>query len=1051
MKILHRRIFVALVVSGLPAHSAIITWDNDAKLPGGADDPSYHAGDNWDSDNVPTAGDDVKILAPAPGGLIRLTATSATVNTIQCTVPFQLSDTLIVTSSGNFENSLTSGFFGRIRADGTVTFTGANALSGIALEGSSGFVNNGTVTFGSRGVSSSTPFQNNGVATLLGTSPENLGIFENIGTLNLGAGGNIGSTTTLTNKGTLRKDNPADTAKITAHLTQESGKIEVGSGATLEITGATQHYNGGTIDSDGSLLLSHTTGSPISRIFDGLTSITGDGTVLQNRDFELRQSLTVNLPNAPGYQTGSLTFGKLDPAPIPAILSNAGHMSIKGSPGYESVDPALTNLFQNLSSGTVSQEATSQPRFRIAVLNAGTWTSYGMNLSTFNNTGTLLFEGSSQRVNPSDVSTGGTFFNSGIVTFGQSAVCDYVFAAKYEQRSLNTTTLKNGVITLEGGSDKLSGEFKVESNSRLLIKHGVYECEDIAFPRGSGSVVFGGSQLTPEFSTREDQGGSYLQNHLGVNELSQIDESQGFFMRSGLIDFLTVRGQILNAGNFEWSGGTIKADNFLNLQRLSIPSGPQRSFDGGLENQVVLLNDGSTRPSEIVQSGSLALTIPAPTDNQEDGGGIIYNLSLHRLHPGAFLSGGGTCAYRNSGTLICENSANAVVSASFDNSYGTVIVKAGSILHLTNAKNVVDISSEVTLSKGKWIVEDGGQLLFGEDIDSISGADWQGSDLPKIQSVIGVATRLYRTDSMTHTQPLEVSEGGEFKVGDSATVNIPSVNLASGGRLTGTGTLNPTAGSLNVSSGVVAPGDSPGTLNISGDTNFSTDSIYEWEASSDVDSDLVNLTSGTASLAGAIRPKFLDNYLPAIGTSFTILTATAITGTFDFIDLSSMPPGLSFTPIYSSASVTLQVTSNSLPSYESWKDTRFSAAARADVLISGPNADPDSDGRSNLQEYAHGTNPNSFDSAAIVEILAATDTTLDLKFNWTTGAGASFTTMTSVNLLQFGLSNHSVVGETPLAPGIKEVVVRTTRPSSNQAFACVKVTLNDPSAAASTE
>jgi hypothetical protein len=50
--------------------------------------------------------------------------------------------------------------------------------------------------------------------------------------------------------------------------------------------------------------------------------------------------------------------------------------------------------------------------------------------------------------------------------------------------------------------------------------------------------------------------------------------------------------------------------------------------------------------------------------------------------------------------------------------------------------------------------------------------------------------------------------------------------------------------------------------------------------------------------------------------------------------------------------------------YSTWKTASFTVGEAGDPLISGPTADPDADGASNLIEYARGTNPKSADSAA---------------------------------------------------------------------------------------
>ena len=54
--------------------------------------------------------------------------------------------------------------------------------------------------------------------------------------------------------------------------------------------------------------------------------------------------------------------------------------------------------------------------------------------------------------------------------------------------------------------------------------------------------------------------------------------------------------------------------------------------------------------------------------------------------------------------------------------------------------------------------------------------------------------------------------------------------------------------------------------------------------------------------------------------------------------------------------------------YDTWLEEHFDEAEIADVLITGPDADPDGDGRSNLDEYGMGTDPTARDAGAPVSV-----------------------------------------------------------------------------------
>jgi fibronectin-binding autotransporter adhesin len=102
--------------------------------------------------------------------------------------------------------------------------------------------------------------------------------------------------------------------------------------------------------------------------------------------------------------------------------------------------------------------------------------------------------------------------------------------------------------------------------------------------------------------------------------------------------------------------------------------------------------------------------------------------------------------------------------------------------------------------------------------------------------------------------------------------------------LQGTGTIT---GNLN-NSGTVSPGNSVGTLNVSGSFTQTAGGVLEVEIASAASYDKVAVTGapGTATVAGTLKPVLLGVYTPAPNTLLTgIITATSgVTGTFSTID-----------------------------------------------------------------------------------------------------------------------------------------------------------------------
>lgn len=109
-----------------------------------------------------------------------------------------------------------------------------------------------------------------------------------------------------------------------------------------------------------------------------------------------------------------------------------------------------------------------------------------------------------------------------------------------------------------------------------------------------------------------------------------------------------------------------------------------------------------------------------------------------------------------------------------------------------------------------------------------------------------------------------------------------------GGRLKGSGIVT---GQVTVGAATLAPGFSPGTLNITGNLTLSptsTTSIELWGTTSGL-FDVVNV-SGSASLAGALNATTGNGYVPAAGDTLRFMTFASSTGSFGS---TSLPSGMS--------------------------------------------------------------------------------------------------------------------------------------------------------------
>ena len=128
--------------------------------------------------------------------------------------------------------------------------------------------------------------------------------------------------------------------------------------------------------------------------------------------------------------------------------------------------------------------------------------------------------------------------------------------------------------------------------------------------------------------------------------------------------------------------------------------------------------------------------------------------------------------------------------------------------------------------------------------------------------------------------------------------------IAVGATLEGTGTI----GGID-SSGTVAPGNSIGTLNVSGDVTLRSSSVLVIEVDANGNSDKI-VATGSVSAAGTIKiiPEAGSNY---DGASYTFITGSSISGTFSTTQIETCSGTGEITYGVSSITVTLSNCSDS--------------------------------------------------------------------------------------------------------------------------------------------
>lgn len=331
-------------------------------------------------------------------------------------------------------------------------------------------------------------------------------------------------------------------------------------------------------------------------------------------------------------------------------------------------------------------------------------------------------------------------------------------------------------------------------------------------------------------------------------------------------------------------GGTIRTTTGVNA--VSIGQGASRS----------LFNSGtieSTRTTGfstgvLIQGGPSTFTNTATGTIYGDYNGVYGSASAvftsfdnagsitSARGPAVEATGGGTLT--NSGTIVSTNS-NGILTR---NAAAAEVINSGTIGGAVDAINFnnaggAGATHTLRLQTGSIL---NGNVLGGTGADGLILEGTGAESIAKFSN--------FETLSMQGTD-WTLSNGGTFStsaavqsgtlhVHVNGTLTSPTVTLGAGGTLAGTGTIIGTV----TNNGNLAPGNSIGTLNITGPYTQAGGSSLTVEVDPSGASDLLNVT-GTAT----IQPNATVSVLASpgsytVGTRSTILTATGgVSGSYD--------------------------------------------------------------------------------------------------------------------------------------------------------------------------
>jgi len=252
---------------------------------------------------------------------------------------------------------------------------------------------------------------------------------------------------------------------------------------------------------------------------------------------------------------------------------------------------------------------------------------------------------------------------------------------------------------------------------------------------------------------------------------------------------------------------------------------------------------------------------------------------------------------------------------------GTAIIGQGvfaSVAALTNVNNTLQGTGQI--GNGGLVVVNNGTILASVAAPLTVNPAGILTNSGTMQATSG--STLNVTTATTSTGNVVVNSGGTiaFAAGLTQTaggtqvdgaLDVAGLNI-NAGTLLGSGTIS---GSVSVA-GVVQPGDSPGILTVSGGgtyTQSSAGSLNILIGGTTLGTQFSQLNVvGPANLAGTLNVSLTNGFNPVPGNSFTILTSTAISGTFATVNLPTLNGG-TWQVTYNPTSVVLAVLQSTAP------------------------------------------------------------------------------------------------------------------------------------------
>lgn len=338
-------------------------------------------------------------------------------------------------------------------------------------------------------------------------------------------------------------------------------------------------------------------------------------------------------------------------------------------------------------------------------------------------------------------------------------------------------------------------------------------------------------------------------------------------------------------------------------------TGVGSTLDTGLGHFIVLggstffIDQGGTVEGKDLQlSGTLAVT----------GAGSLIRSRLKSsfdhaqvYNTGVFTLSGATADFQEllraygGGTITVSGTA-AVLGAHSGDSVTDLDVLTGRVTVNGGLLDAPDIVLHSTTGITSQLIVDGALALM-------QGATLRvGVNASGVQETGGSATATFRGGATATVTTTTIGGAGMLTVGSGSKLN-GAVAITTGGHMAGAGRV---VGNVSNTAGIVAPGDSLGTLTVQGAYVQGTQGMLDLQIDGTAPDQYDKLVvTGSADVRGQVLLDFLDGFAPKAGQTFDIINVGSVTAYSPTYVVQGLAPGWQFsvTPhggIYTLASLT---------------------------------------------------------------------------------------------------------------------------------------------------